>query len=442
MPAGDPSLRSTGTHPPLSSSLLYPTQIACLTTLLALSIGMPLTIAPAAGYVAQLVLWAAGYHYAVEVFTRSANGTPKAPDFAPESDGIGWTLLILQLLFSACLWWLDARVETAALRWLGIAAIAFLQPAMTLTTAMNREVGSALNPARVLRVVRALGAAYLPLVAAGLGMNALQHGVNWVVNLGRMQVFATVMSVGVGSALVGIGVLTALYTILAGFAWFYAVVAYFRAMGLAIHARADALGFDPTPQRRLRPEDRHASLLARVEDFAARNQHAAAAAMLGECLATQPHASAEMHARYRELLRCADDRTALLAHARMRIDALLAAGSIREAIGLAHEALTIDPDFRPSSAERTTELAQAAEKLGQPSLALALLRDFTARYPFDAAIPDNALAAARLLEQRQADLPAAHAVLQGAIDCMLPAHPQYAALRAEQQRIALLAGKT
>lgn len=441
-----PAQRSPGRPlAPLLDIARYPSQRACLSTLAALSIGMPLTMLPAVGYVVQLVIWAAAYHYAVEVLQHSANGTASAPEFTPEQDGIGWRLLWLQLAFALAAWLLHVAVYEPLPRLLGLSLLAVLQPAMTLTAAMERRLASGLNLALVLRVISALSAVYAWLVVAGLGMGLIEQYASSIFSGARAYLMTMSSAIGLGGRtqiaglLAGNGLLAVLGDVLAAFVWSYALVAYFRAMGQAIHARADALGFTPQPRRALRPEDHHAPLLQRVEDLAARHDHAAAAALLGECLATQPYASAQMHARYRELLQLSGDTAAALAHARMRIDALLAAGSGREAIALAREALALDPDFRPSSAQRTTELAQAAETLGQPSLALTLLSDFTARYPFDAAIPDNALAAARLLEQRHCDLPAALTALQAALDCMLPAHPQYAALLAERERIAMQA---
>src|SRR5471030_547720 len=132
--------------------IAYPWQMPSRTTLAALSIGMLLTPAPLAGLVFLLAVWAAACRYSVEVFERSANGSIVAPEFAVEPDGMGWTLLILQALFLVCRLWLDFRVSNVGLRWIGISVIACLQPAMILTAAMNRDLGSALNPGRLLRV--------------------------------------------------------------------------------------------------------------------------------------------------------------------------------------------------------------------------------------------------------------------------------------------------
>ncbi|HEY2347342.1 MAG TPA: hypothetical protein VGH80_15940 [Xanthomonadaceae bacterium] len=440
MPSGAPSNHPSG-RPSAAAIALYPAQMPALTTLCALALGMPLTIAPFAGFLLQLVIWAAAYHYAVEVFERSANGSTKAPEFAPEQDGIGWTLLILQMLFSVCCWWLQARMETAALRWIGIAAIALLQPAMTLTTAMNRDLGAALNPGRVLRVIAGLGSTYTVLVAVGLGLGVLQQVVNAFIDGGRLYVLFGVAGIGMGTGTLvgglfsGNGLLVALGQMLVGFVWFYAVVLYFHALGVAVFAHSDALGYVPVPESVLRPEDRYAPLLRRVEEMAGKKNFAGAALALHECLATQPHTSPAMHARYRELLVITGDQAALLEHARTRIDALLVADAGQEALMLARESLAIDPMFRPSSGERTTQLAGAAERLGQPELALGLLRDFPMRFPRDEAIPANATTVARLLVERHSDVAGARAALQMAIDRMLPAHPEYADMIDKRNRI-------
>jgi len=429
------------------AALRYPAQPAALTMLVALSLCMLLTIAPLLGLLIQLVIWAAAYHYAVAVFERSANGSQAAPEFAIEQDGIGWTLLILQALFLAMQAWLGSRVETAALRWLGIAVVACVQPAMTMTTAMNRDIGSAFNPGRTLRVMNGLGATYALLVIAGVGLGAVQQMMGAVITGGRAYVLVVATGIGLGGAqqvrgaLAGNWLLVIIGQVLAGFVWFYAIVAYFNAMGRAIFTHADALGFIPIADAPLRPEDRHAPLLQRVDELVASENYASAARELQECLATEPHASPAMHARYRELLAKIDDQAGLLAHAKARISALLVAGNEREALALLRDSLARDPLFRPAAAEQTTQLARAAERLGQHDLAIALLQDFVMRNPreFDGAA--NALLAARLLLERRSDAAGARAALQGALDRCLPAHPMYGELLQELAKLDALSSQ-
>jgi hypothetical protein len=159
---------------------------------------------------------------------------------------------------------------------------------------------------------------------------------------------------------------------------------------------------------------------------------------LGRCLASEPHASVAMHARYRELLVRIGDRAGLLEHARMQIDAVLVAGSEREALALLRESLADDAQFRPSSAERTTQLARAAERVGQNEVALAVLGDFPQRHPRDPEMPANAVAVSRLLLERRSDLVGARAAITAALDCLLPAHPMYRALLDHRNQLDLM----
>ncbi len=434
--------------PGLLAIASYPAQRASLTSLVAMAIAMPLTVLPLVGYVVQLVLWAAAYHYAVEVFRRSANGTFAAPEFAPNNHGIGWRLLVLQMLFALGHWALQAYVFPPLPRLLGIGLLALLQPAMTLTVAMNLNLPAAFAIHRVLRVIAALGIGYWLLVLAGVGLGAVQEFVGLVVASGRTYVLVVMAGISqagaaqVGALFGGSGLHALLAQAIAGLLWFYAVTAYFHAMGVLVHARAGALGFEPEPFARLRPEDHHAPLLRRIDDLLARQRFAEAAHLLGECLATQLNTSPDMHARYRDLLRRIDDRAGLLDHARGRIDALLAADSAREAVAMAREALAIDPMFRPAAGERTMQLAQAAERLGQPELALDLLRDFPDRYPRNEAMADAALAAARLHLARHEDPHGARMLVQAALERMLPAHPRHAELARECERLASLTTPT
>jgi tetratricopeptide (TPR) repeat protein len=386
--------------------LLYPAQPAALTTLVALSLALLLTIAPFVGIVVLLIVWAAACRYAVEVLDRSANGSLKAPEFAAEPDNTGWMLLILQVLFLVSKLWLDHGVETPGLRWSGYAALACLQPAMTLTAAMNRNLAAALNPSLLLRVVRQLGMAYALLVLATIVLGGVQQTLtsmiyNWV-------------PVAVGQ-------------VFAGFVWFYLMVMYFHLLGRLVYVYRKEFDFTPIPESRLLPEDRHAPLLDRVNRLMEASDIEGAAQLLHLSLTSEPHTTPAMHARYRELLMQLGDHAGLNAHAQARLGALLVAGAEREALILLRESLVRDPQFRPQSAGQAVQLAHAAERLGQFDLVLALLQDFVVQYPRDPDGPASALTASRLLIERHADVAGARAVLQSAIE-HYASHPDYDAL--------------
>ena len=437
---------TTGSPPPgmpsaqpgiIVAILAYPAQMPSLTTLVALSMGMLLTPAPLAGIVVLLVVWAAACRYAVEVLERTANGSSVAPEFAIEPDGMGWTLLILQALFLACRLWLDYRVESNGLRWLGISLIACVQPAMILTAAMSRDMRAAFDPGRLLRVVERLGIAYVGLIGATFVLGTLQLMVVTTNVLAPLSIALGTVLLFLGKVLAGW--LTNVFgQMLAGFVWFYAMVMYFHLLGRVVYTHRKAFDFTPVPLTVLRPEDRHEPLLQRVEQLAEAGESAAAAHDLGRCLATEPHVSSAMHARYRALLGGIGDHAALQAHARDRLAQLMATGADREALSLLRESLARDPEFRPASSELVTRLAHAAERLGQFDLTLALLRDFVLRYPRDLDGAANAVIAARLLLERRSDIAGARAVLQGAVDHFLPAHPAYAELVQRLTEVELL----
>jgi hypothetical protein len=399
--------------------LLYPAQPASLITLIALSIGLVLTIAPLVGIVVFLAIWAAACRYAVEVLDRSANGSLVAPEFATEPDGTGWTLLILQALFLVAQLWLSYSIENPALRWSGYAALAFLQPAMTLTAAMNRDIGAAFNPARLLRVVGRLGVAYVLLVLATIVLGGVQH---------------------VTTAAIDRWLPAMISQVLAGFVWFYLMVLYFHVLGRLVHAYHRELEFIPIAESPQLPEDRHAPLLERVNRLVEANDLVGAAQTLHRCLTSEPHTTPAMHAYYRKLLTRLDDRAGLLAHTQMRLGALLVSGSEREALALLREALKHDSQFRPLAAEQTTQLARAAERLGQSDLVLTLLCDFQQLHPRDPDVPANALIAARLILERHADLATARALLRAAAD-QFPEHPANEELLRQLAEIDLLSGR-
>ena len=399
--------------------LRYPAQPAALTTLIALSLSLLLTIAPLVGVVVLLVVWAAACRYAVEVLDRSANGSLQAPEFATEPDGTGWTLLILQALFLVSKLWLDSGVATPGLRWPGYAALACLQPAMTLTAAMNRNLGAALNPSLLLRVVRRLGMAYALLVLATIVLGGVQQ---------------------ILTAMIYDWLPAAFSQMLTGFVWFYLMVLYFHVLGRLVYAYRKEFDFTPIPESALLPEDRHAPLLDRVNRLVEAKDIAGAAQVLHQCLTSELHTTPAMHARYRELLMQLDDQAGLLAHAQVRLGGLLVTGAEREALTLLRESLARDPQFRPQSADQTIQLARAAERLGQLDLELALLQDFAQRYPRDPDGPTNALIAARLLLDRGGDVAGARAVLQAASDNFSD-HPMHEELQQQLAALDLLSGR-
>ncbi|MEO7477643.1 MAG: hypothetical protein ABIT64_00230 [Lysobacteraceae bacterium] len=406
----------------VAAVLRYPMQSASITMLLALSFSMLLTIAPLAGILIELIVWAAAYHYAVEVFERSTNGSTVAPEFATGSTGIGWTLLILQLLFSVSGLWFDTRVETTGLRWLGIGLIACIQPAITLTTAMNRDIAAALNPLRLLQVISRLGMGYALLIAAGIALGVVQHAVIGINAASRTYVLVVVSGISAGGTQQVAGVfagnwlLVVVGQMVSGFVLFYAIVVYFHLQGRMVFTHRDALDFTPTPETTLHPEDRHAPLMDRVDELVADADNAGAARILGACLASEPHTSPAMHVRYRQLLAKIGDETGLLAHAKARISTLLVSGDKREALALLRDALTRDPQFRAVTSEQTTQLARAAQRFGQNDLALALLQNFQLHHPYSQDIAPNALIAARLLVERHTDVAGARTLLEAAAD--------------------------
>jgi xanthosine utilization system XapX-like protein len=424
-----PRLPSTASAQPFNivAVLLYPAQMPSLTTLVALSLGMLFTPAPVLGFVALLVIWAAACRYCVEVVERSANGSLVAPEFAFEPDGIGWTLLLLQALLMVCGMWLDYRVESAGLRWFLIGVLACLQPAMILTTVMIRDIGSAFSPARLLRVLDRFGTSYVLLVVATFMLGMVQLLIVATNVLSPVAAAIGTMMIFVGAEMAH-WLSIVLGQMLSGFVWFYLMVMYFHLLGRMVYMYREEFDFTPVPESILRPEDRHAPLLQRVDRLVEVGNVAQAAHELGRSLATELHVSPAMHARYRTLLSRLDDRPALQAHARDRLAQLMATGAEREAMSLLRESLARDPLFQPASGELTTQLGRAAERLGQFDLALAMLQDFMARNPRDMDGAANALIASRILLERRSDTAGARIVLQTALDHFLPAHPEHGEL--------------
>ena len=82
-------------------ALRYPLRASALPTLVACTLTHYLSLLPAAGWLLELVIWAATYLYALECLRHSADGFAQPPEFAEPGHG-GWTLVAI-LLWSTLL---------------------------------------------------------------------------------------------------------------------------------------------------------------------------------------------------------------------------------------------------------------------------------------------------------------------------------------------------
>jgi hypothetical protein len=89
-----------------------------------------------------------------------------------------------------------------------------------------------------------------------------------------------------------------------------------------------------------------------------------------------------------------------------RVARLLALRRSTEALKVLAERLTVDPNFRPSSAADTLSLAQIAARGGAPRISRALLSDFGTRFAGDPRVSVSEALKRRLTQQTSAGLQA------------------------------------
>ena len=381
--------------------LRYPLQGAALTSIAGFALFSAVGILPWVGIVLLLILWTAAFRYAIEVLQRTANGYAIAPELALDATGgDGRRMLLLQLLFGlvalSC-----GRVQDHGLRLLLLGTLALAQPAATLTLALAGNLGAALNPLVWLRIGTRLGAPYLLLVVAPLLLGLLQDQANaWI-----------------ASALPAV-----LAMMLTGLIAFYLLVLEFHLIGYLLYQYRERLDWTPQWQPPLRPGDWHAPFMDYIEQQVADGHRAEAVAEFEPYLRGAMHATPAMHARYRSLLTELGNTAALLHHGDQRIGQLLADREPRQALTLLRESLALDPAWRPTAAEHTSALSDAALHAGQTSTVLLLLREFHLRHPRHPDAPAHALLAAQLLLDREGNAEGARELLKE-VAARYPQHP-------------------
>lgn len=105
-------------------------------------------------------------------------------------------------------------------------------------------------------------------------------------------------------------------------------------------------------------------------------------------------APAEIHARFRALLRQLRRHDLLLSHGQDWIAQLCASGDERRALGVVQECRDLDAGFFPSDPANTARLAKAAARIGTHELAWYLANGFVQRWPRHQDAPELALLAA------------------------------------------------
>lgn len=390
----------------LQEALRYPLRPAALPGLIAFTLAHYLALLPVAGWLLELIIWAATYLYALECLRHSADGFAEPPEFAEPGHG-GWALVAI-LLWSTVLTLAVKMNFGGGTAWVSI-LMAVALPSIAMSLALDGSVSHALNPLTWLQVMSRFGRAYLLLVAVQL-LIALVVG--WS-QQGLDHVLPRLLALP-------------LFYLIAN----YATLFNFHLMGVLIHQRHEDFGMQPKAHQLVGQihQDDDQNLLNEVEALT-REQPNAALDLLVPRLRDRA-APASLHMAYRRILKQQGLRDALLVHGQIWMATLIAQGEARRALGMLQECVELDATIIPDDPRTCGELADLAARLGISRIALHLCRGYLTQWPRDGHVPHYGLLAARLLAEH-ADQQ------QDAVQLLLalapawsehPLHPQLVAL--------------
>lgn len=309
------------------------------------------------------------FKYAFVLLDHAAEGRPGAPVLSIEdANPLGEMRPLAYALAAGVFYAATGAIEDVVgvdvvdgIRLLGLAAL----PACVAVQVVTGSFASALDPRAVAAMVVRLGWGYV--VVVGVAINA--------VLLGRAIVFEG----GDLAEFVRIALLMLLW------------LAMFAVLGGVLHARRHAIGFEPehSPERaehrreRERDRERDRFVDQVYAEFRAGRQQSAWQTVERHAASTQTPID-----EYSWILeRVAAWPNPRLANrvAQSLLPLLLAARRNGEALRVVRGRLQADPTFRPLLGAELVRLAELARDGGDRPLARALLADFDARYPDDAA---------------------------------------------------------
>lgn len=371
----------------------YPFRGEALGVLAVLSVAHLLTLLPLVlGLLCWVLLTVAAYKYAFTVLRDTANGhlDPRS-GILDAADGVVWKFLLLNIALIVVIVVLGVLLGPLVMLLLLI-GYAFIQPAATMSLAMDESLGAALNPATWVAIIGRVGWPYLLLF----------------VLLVVFQISAWRAEAMLANYLPGIAAM-----VLARAAFLWGLFGTFHLMGYLLFQYHEALGFEPSrlSHEADLPRNRDSALVDTASGLVQDGDTDAALALLREEISTRA-VSLEAHELYRRLLRQAGNTDALVQHARTYLHLLLMEKQERRAMGLLRESLDTDPGFSPLQAEDGVMLADKALAQGQAQLAMDILAGVLATHPRGPAAAQAALRRARLLVDRYGRDEEARAVLE------------------------------
>lgn len=368
----------------LPAFALYPLKGVPLASLVVFTLLISLvSLLPLIGWLLALLIWLGALKQAFEMLLATANGRMDAPEVSLDiGNGTVIRYVLLQLaaiLVPLLLAFLFGPVVGVAL----LVAMGVLLPAATIGLAISESLRVALNPEYLWRIASRIGWPYLAVV--GLSLVIQYSAANADALLSRWVPGLLAGPLGIAFSL-------------------WALFAAFHLMGYLVWQYHETLDFEPAAPLApgALPKTRDAELLARVEGLIASGEVDVALVHLRDEIRDRA-VDLPVHELYRRALKLKGDHAAVMAHAKLMLQALIVAKQDRKALLLLRESLAMDPGFLPFEIEDGERLAQVALQGGQTDLALSLTKALITAHPRHARLPHWALQASDLTLRRGED---------------------------------------
>jgi tetratricopeptide (TPR) repeat protein len=351
------------------------------------------------------------YKFGSEVLWHTANGNLEPPDFASQVDeNSGWNQIKVFVCFivAGVLAYRLLPWQPAMAVWL---VLLLGYPAATMQVAINGGWLAALNPLTWFAAIARIGWAYLGVVLLTLA---------FAFSRGYLQEHLVALPAPIRIFL------------FSAVSYYFAIASFFL-LGYVVYQYHEELGFDAKPQEAVAPlsklpKDPDQELLDECEILVQDGKLNVAAERMGAHLKMRG-GTALFHQRYRKLLTVLDNKLALLAHAQLWINVLLAQHQEAQAVLVLQESLNIDPEFRPADEAAWLPVAKALAPRNADQ-ALKIMQGFHGRFPKSKQIGQMMLLAAKTLVEQKANIASANKLLEQAIlrfpnDAAIPELQQY-----------------
>ncbi|HET9025204.1 MAG TPA: hypothetical protein VFN64_11565, partial [Burkholderiaceae bacterium] len=362
------------------------------------------------GLVAFLAMLVVGARYGFKIIERSSRGFLQPRDFPLSDDDLvspylPYKFVAMNIVFGLILGFATVLTRGSEfftlLVWFTLFVV--VTPAATMRLVISGSLRSALNPPELVSLVQRIGKPYAALAAFVFCADLCRtYGMAGLAVAGGLGAGALGMASGAKTA-IGFGGVALLFLMLAGFWYFTYVIC--ALIGYAMYQYADKLEIavvGPGEQRvRNVAASRGGDAKTRTRDTLVGQMIAAgeikeAIGLLGEDLRDRPN-DLGLHARYHRLLVADGDAGLIEAHADQYMTLLVKSQNWREALELYEDTVARRPDWTMREVDNIVPLAQAALRASNPRIAGRLVRAFDKKYPNHPDIPRAYLLGAQLM---------------------------------------------